>query len=111
MREISYGDFLNVELRVGKILKAQDFPSAKKPAYKLWIDFGSLGIKKASAQITKLYTRNELLDRKIIAVVNFPPKQVADFMSEVLVLGAVLEDGGVSLLSVDHNVPPGTKVL
>jgi tRNA-binding protein len=111
MKEISYGDFLNVEMRVGKIIKAQDFPKANKPAYKLWIDFGSLGVKKASAQITKLYSRNDLLERKIIAVVNFPPKQVADFISEVLVLGVVLEDGAVSLLSIEHDVPLGAKIL
>ena len=111
MKEISYRDFLNVELRVGKIIRAQDFPKANKPAYKLWIDFGPVGVKRASAQITKLYSKNDLLERKIIAVVNFPPKQVADFMSEVLVLGVVLEDGAVSLLSIEHDVPLGAKVL
>jgi tRNA-binding protein len=110
LKKISYEDFLNVELRVGKIIKAQDFPGAKKPAYKLWIDFGSLGVKKASAQITKLYSKKDLLDKNIIAVVNFQPKQVADFMSEVLVLGVVLGNGEVSLLCIDHDVPPGSKV-
>ena len=111
MKKISYGDFLNVELRVGKIIKAEEFPKANKPAYKLWIDFGHLGVKKASAQITKLYSINDLLERKIIAVVNFPPKQVADFISEVLVLGVMLEDGAVSLLSIEHDVPLGAKIL
>jgi tRNA-binding protein len=111
MKEISYRDFLNVELRVGRIIKAQDFPKANKPAYKLWIDFGRIGVKKASAQITKLYSKKDLLERKIVAVVNFPPKQVADFMSEVLVLGVLLEDGAVSLLSIEHDVPLGVKVL
>jgi tRNA-binding protein len=111
MKKISYRDFSNVEIRVGKIIKAQDFPKAVKPAYKLWIDFGHLGVKKASAQITKLYDRKDMLNKKVIAVVNFPPKQVADFISEVLVLGVVLEDGAVSLLSTDHDVPLGARVL
>lgn len=111
MKEISYRDFSNVEIRVGKIIKAQDFSKALKPAYKLWIDFGHLGVKKASAQITKLYDRSDLLNRQIIAVVNFPSKQVADFMSEVLVLGVVLEDGAVSLLNPDHDVPPGARIM
>ena len=111
MKVISYNDFLNVEIRVGKIIKAQDFPKALKPAYKLWIDFGHLGIKKASAQITKLYDKNDLLNKKIVAVVNFPPKQVADFMSEALVLGVVLEDGVVSLLRADHDVAAGARVM
>ena len=111
MKEISYRDFSNIDMRVGRIIKAQDFPKALKPAYKLWIDFGNLGVKKTSAQITELYDRNDLLNKKIIAVVNFPPKQVADFMSEVLVLGVVLEDGAVSLLSTDHDLPPGARVM
>ena len=111
MKKISYRDFSNVEIRAGEIIKAEDFPNALKPAYKLWVDFGRLGVKKTSAQITKLYDTDDLLNKKVIAVVNFPPKQVADFMSEVLVLGVVMEDGAVSLLSADHDVPPGTRVM
>ena len=111
MKKISYRDFSNVEIRAGKIIKAEDFPNTLKPAYKLWVDFGRLGVKKSSAQITKLYDTDDLLNKKVIAVVNSPPKQVADFMSEVLVLGVVMEDGAVSLLSADHDVPPGTRVM
>jgi tRNA-binding protein len=103
MAPITYDDFEKVEIRVGKVIKVEDFPKARKPAYKLWIDFGNLGIKKSSAQITKLYQKEDLLDSLILAVTNFPTRQIADFISEVLVLGVVLEDGEV--------VPLGKRIL
>src|SRR5689334_2677442 len=97
--QITFDDFLKVDIRVGKILSAEDFPKAKKPAYKLHIDFGDeLGVKHSSAQITKLYTKEMLAGMLIVAVVNFPPKRVADFISEVLVLGIENENGEVTLL-------------
>ncbi|MDY7021794.1 MAG: tRNA-binding protein [Cyanobacteriota bacterium] len=111
MNEATYNDFLKLEIRVGKIIKAEVFPEARKPAYKLWIDFGELGIKKSSAGLTKLYKPQDLIDRQIIAVTNFPPKQVANFMSEVLVLGVVMEDGKVALIQPDQNVPLGTRIF
>ena len=111
MKKISYRDFTAVEIRAGKIIKAEDFPRARKPAYKLWIDFGSSGIKKSSAQIARLYKKEDLLDRLVVAVINFPPKQVADFMSEVLVLGVVLDNDEVTLLNTDQKVPLGSRVL
>ncbi len=95
---------------VGTILSAEDFPKAKNPAYKLTIDFGPLGIKNSSAQITKLYTKEELPGRQIIAVINFPPKQIADFMSECLVLGAVANNKEVILIRPDKNIPNGYKI-
>ncbi len=108
---ITYDDFLKVEMRVGKIIKAEEFPKARNPAYKLEIDFGNdIGIKKSSAQITKLYSIDELIGRNIVAVTNFPPKQVSDFISEVLVLGVVLDNGGVPLLQVDRDVPLGMRI-
>jgi tRNA-binding protein len=108
---ITYEDFEKVEIRVGKIIKAEDFPNARKPAYKLWIDFGDLGIKKSSAQITKLYSLEDLLNKSILAVTNFPPRQIADFMSEVLVLGVVLNDGEVVLIQPDREVVLGKRVF
>ena len=103
MTQITYGDFEKVDIRAGRITKAEDFPKARKPAYKLWIDFGELGIKKTSAQITRLYTKDELEGRMVLAVVNFPPRQVADFMSEVLVLGVVLDNDEVALIQPDRR--------
>ncbi len=111
MKEITYQDFLDVEIRTGKIIRVEDFPKAKKPAYKLWIDFGEFGIKKSSAQITKLYKKEELLGKIILGVINFPPKQVADFMSEVLVLGVIPEDDEVVLVVPEKDVKPGLKLL
>lgn len=110
MSEISYEDFLKVDIRVGKIIKVEDFPQARKPAYKLGIDLGELGIKKSSAQITKLYTKEALINQQVLAVVNFPPRQIADFMSEVLVLGVVLEEGEVSLVQPDRAVELGKRI-
>ncbi|BAZ51748.1 export-related chaperone CsaA [Nostoc sp. NIES-4103] len=111
MTQISYNDFEKVEIRVGKVIEVADFPQARKPTYKLWIDFGDLGMKKSSAQITKLYQKEDLLNRLILAATNFPPRQIADFMSEVLVLGVVLEDGEVALIQPDRDVPLGKRVL
>jgi tRNA-binding protein len=109
--EITYEDFEKVEIRVGKIVRAEEFAKARKPAYKLWIDFGLLGTKQSSAQITKYYKKEELVGRQVVAVVNFPPRQVADFMSEVLVLGAVPSDGDVILLEPDQEVELGSRIL
>lgn len=111
MVQITYSDFENVEIRVGKIIKAEEFPKARKPAYKLWIDFGDFGVKKSSAQITKLYQKEELMGQLIIAVINFPPRQIADFISEVLVLGVVLDNDEVVLIKPDRNVPLGKRIL
>ncbi len=99
---ISFQDFEKIDLRVGTIVEARPFEAARKPAYQLLIDFGPLGKKKTSAQITKRYSCEELIGRQVIAVVNFPPKQIANFMSECLVLGAV-EDDDVALLTVDQT--------
>lgn len=111
MTTVTYDEFEQVEIRVGKVIKVEDFPQARKPAYKLWIDLGELGIKKSSAQITKLYQPEDLIDRQILAVTNFPPRQVANFISEVLVLGVVLADGEVALIQPDRDVPLGNRIL
>ncbi|WP_282069483.1 tRNA-binding protein [Olleya namhaensis] len=106
---IQFDDFTKVDLRIGTILEVNDFPEARNPAYQLTIDFGDLGIKKTSAQITTLYTKETLLNRQIVAVVNFPRKQIAKFMSDCLVVGAV--DGkDVILLNPESKVPNGTAV-
>ena len=106
---ISFEDFTKVDLRVGTIIEVNDFPKARNPAYQLTIDFGDLGIKKSSAQITTLYSKEDLLNRQIIAVVNFPKKQIANFQSECLVLGAV-RGKDVILLSSEIKVKNGTTV-
>lgn len=111
MAQINFEDFEKIEIHVGKIIKVEEFPQAKKPAYKLWIDFGDLGMKKSSAQITKLYKASELIDRLILAVTNFPPRQIANFISEVLVLGVVLDDGDVVLIQPDRDVTLGKRIL
>ena len=107
---LSWGDFTNVDMRVGTIVSAEHFLEAKNPSVKLTIDFGDLGIKKSSAQITKLYHPESLVGRQIIAVVNFPPKQIANMMSECLVLGAVAEQNSVTLLTTDFPVQNGLRV-
>lgn len=106
---INFEDFTKVDLRVGTIIKVNYFPEARQPAYQLTIDFGELGIKKSSAQITTLYTKEELLDRQIVAVVNFPKKQIANFMSECLVMGAV-NGNDVMLLKPEQKVKNGSTV-
>ena len=107
---IEFDDFLAVEMRVGRVVAAEDFPEARKPAYKLTIDFGAeLGTKRSSAQITN-YAREELEGRLVVAVVNFPPRQIGPFMSEVLTLGAADEAGNVILLAPDADVPLGSRI-
>lgn len=108
--EITFEDFLKVDIRVGTILSVNDFPKAKKPAFQLQIDFGELGIKKSSAQITDLYTQEELLNKQVLAVVNFKPRQIANFLSEVLVLGVYNSDNKVVLLKSSKKVKNGTVV-
>ena len=111
MDEITFNDFLKVDIRVGSILKAETFPEARKPAYKLWIDFGpSIGMKKTSAQITDNYTLNELIGRQVLAVVNFQPRQIGPFMSEVLTLGVSDNKGAVTLLGPDKEIPNGERM-
>ena len=107
---ISWADFEKVDMRVGVVTDAEEFPEARRPAYRLRIDFGPLGVKRASAQITDHYRPSELIGRRVIAVVNFPPKQVGPFVSEVLVLGAYNEAGEVILLHPDKPVAPGSKI-
>lgn len=107
---IDWQHFAKVIMQVGTIIEAEEFKEAKKPAYKMKIDFGPSGIKKTSAQITRLYTPEDLVGRQIVAVTNFPPKQIANIMSECLVLGAVEEHEGVTLLSPDQKVPNGTRI-
>ena len=111
MREISFDDFLKVDIRTGTIISAEDFPEARKPAWKLTIDFGEeIGVKKSSAQITALYAPEDLIGKKICAVVNFPPRQIATFMSEVLVLGFSDTQGDIVLITPDKEVPNGAKL-
>lgn len=110
--EISWNDFEKVDLRVGTILEVTDFPEARRPAFQLVVDFGSeIGVKKSSAQITALYTKEELIGRQVMAVVNFPRKQIGKFMSECLVTGFADENGDIVLAAVERNVPNGTKLI
>ena len=109
--QISWDDFIKIDIRTGTIVDVQEFPKARKPAYKLWIDFGpELGIRKSSAQVTAHYQPADLLNRPVIAVVNFPPRQVADFMSECLVLGVYDENKDVILLQADRPLPNGLSI-
>ena len=109
---IAYADFEKVDIRVGTIRAVEDFPKARKPAYKLTVDFGpAIGMKKSSAQITVHYAKEELIGRQVAAVVNFPPRQIADFMSEVLVLGFPDESGAVVLIGPTLDVPDGGKLF
>lgn len=109
---ISYDEFMAVDMRVGKITRVEDFAKARKPAYKLWIDFGSeVGIKQSSAQLTVKYSTQDLQDRLIVAVVNFAPKQIADFRSEVLVLGTEVEKDAVVLLDPGQSSVVGSRVF
>ena len=111
MEEINWVDFEKVELRAGTVLEILDFPEAKKPAYKLKVDFGDHGVKWSSAQITKNYSKNELTGRQIIAVLNFPKKQIANFISEFLVTGFADQDGNIILASVERPVPNGSSLI
>ncbi|CAN5216266.1 tRNA-binding protein [soil metagenome] len=111
METIAWPDFEKVELRAGTILEVLDFPDARKPAYKIKVDFGPFGIKWSSAQITKHYAMAELPGRQIIAVINFPPKQIAKFMSEFLVTGFADENGDIVLATIDKPVPNGSKLI
>ena len=109
---ISFEEFMKVDIRVGKITRAEPFPEARKPAFKLWVDFGSdLGVRKSSAQITRHYDVEALPGRKVLAVVNFPPRQIGPVMSEILVLGVPDEDGEVVLLKPDKDVPLGVRMF
>ena len=111
MSEISFDDFLKVDVRVGTVLRAEPYPEARKPAIKLWIDFGpEIGEKKTSAQITAHYAPETLVGRQVMAVVNFPPRQIGKFMSEVLVLGMPDENGEVVLVGPDQTVPVGGRL-
>ncbi|WP_341915395.1 tRNA-binding protein [Ferrovibrio terrae] len=111
MAEIAFDDFHKVDIRVGTVTRAEAFPEARKPAIKLWVDFGSsLGVKKSSAQITRHYVPEQLIGRQVIAVVNFPPRQIGSFMSEILVLGLPDSDGQVVLLAPDLPVPNGGRM-
>ncbi len=108
---ITYDDFLKVDVRVGTIVACNAFPEARKPAYKLRVDFGpEIGVRKTSAQIVDLYTADSLVGRQIAAVVNFPPKQIGPFMSEVLVLGFETAAGAISLIAIDPPVPNGGRM-
>ena len=110
MPEVTVDHFFQTEIRVGQITKVEDFPKARNPAYKLWIDFGPLGEKRSAAQITKRYNKENLIGRKIIAVTNFPPRQIADFFSEVLVLGVEVAPGEIALLGTEPDAPLGQLI-
>jgi tRNA-binding protein len=110
METITWQDFEKIDIRVGTVIKAEEFPQARKPAYKLTIDFGAQGIKQSSAQITKHYSLDQLLGQQVVAVVNFPKKQIANFFSECLVLGIYDANNDVVLLKPDHSVANGLKI-
>jgi len=106
----TFEDFQKIDIRVGRIIEVLDLKEARNPSYKVKIDFGELGIKVSSAQITKLYSKEDLLNRQIVAVVNFPPKRIAGFKSEVLILGVMKEDGEVILLQPEREAPLGYRI-
>ncbi|QRZ12591.1 tRNA-binding protein [Paracoccus methylovorus] len=109
--QISWADFEKVDIRVGRITRAEPFPQARRPAFKLWLDFGpEIGERKSSAQITRHYVPDELIGRQVLAVVNFPPRQIGPFMSEVLVLGLPDAEGEVVLIGPGHEVPVGGRM-
>ena len=108
---IGFDDFLKLDIRVGAVVKAEPYPEARRPAYKVWVDFGAgIGVKKTSVQITELYTAEDLIGRQVMAVVNFPPRQIGPFMSEVLTLGVADAEGRVVLLAPDHEAPLGARM-
>jgi tRNA-binding protein len=108
--ETSFEDFIKVDVRIGTITEVKEFPKAKKPAYQILIDFGTIGIKKSSAQITELYTKEKLLGKQVIAIVNFNPRQIANFMSECLILGVYNKDGHVVLLQTSQPIKNGEQI-
>lgn len=110
MEEISWNDFERVELRVGTVLEVEEFPEARKPAYKLLVDFGEAGIRKSSAQITALYEREDLVGKQVIGVLNFPRKQIGRFFSEALITGFVDENGSIVLAVPERPVPKGARL-
>ncbi len=110
MAPIAWDDFAKVDIRVGRIVQVDDFLKARKPAYQLRIDFGELGVKTSSAQITKHYDKTHLAGKLVLAVVNFPPRQIANFFSEVLTLGVVLGDGDIVLVHPERDVPLGSRI-
>ncbi|MBC7165091.1 MAG: tRNA-binding protein [Roseovarius sp.] len=111
MAEIDFDDFLKVDIRAGRVTRAEPYPEARKPAIKLWIDFGpGIGERKSSAQVTAHYTPEALIGRQVLAVVNLPPRQVGRFVSEVLVLGVSDAQGGIVLIGPDRDVPPGGRL-
>ena len=111
MDQISYDDFARIDVRVGRVVQVDEFPQARKPAYKLRIDFGPvIGVKNSSAQITKYYDPNDLVGKLVLGVVNFPPRQIATFLSEVLTLGVILGEGDISLVHPDRDVPLGSPI-
>ncbi|MDG1083331.1 MAG: tRNA-binding protein [Planktotalea sp.] len=112
MAEISFDDFMQVDIRVGRVIHAEPYPEARKPAIKMQVDFGGdLGVKKSSAQVTAHYTPEGLIGRQVMAVVNFPPRQIGKFTSEILVLGVPDDNGEVVLIAPDHNVPMGVRLF
>lgn len=111
MAEISFDDFLAVDIRVGRVTRAEPYPEARKPAIKLWVDFGpEIGEKKSSAQITAHYTPESLIGRQVLAVVNFPPRQIGKFRSEILVLGLSDSNGDIVLIRPDQDIPIGERL-
>ena len=109
---ITFDDFMKVDIRVGKVLRVEDYPEARKPAIKMWIDFGSeIGERKTSAQVTAHYTPETLVGKQVMGIINFPPRQIGKFMSEVLVLGLADEAGEIVLLSPDQDVPLGERMV
>lgn len=108
--EISFEDFIKVDIRIGTIIEVKEFPKAKKPAYQILIDFGSIGVKKSSAQITDLYSKEELLHKQVSAIVNFKPRQIANFLSECLILGVYNNDGNVVLLETSQPIKNGEQI-
>ena len=108
--ETSFEDFIKVDIRIGTITEVKEFPKAKKPAYQILIDFGTIGVKKSSAQITELYTKEKLLGKQVIAIINFNPRQIANFMSECLILGVYNKDGHVVLLQTSQPIKNGEQI-